>query len=79
MTGAFLSKASPEVGKYSIGGLIPQGGLVVGLALMMKGKPAFNEISDLIISIVIGSTIIHEFIGPIIAKATLKKAGEIEN
>ena len=76
-TGAWLSNAPPTVKKYAAGGLIPQGGIVIGLALMMKQDPAFSAISDIIISVTIGSTVVHELIGPIIAKTVLKKAGEI--
>jgi Kef-type K+ transport system membrane component KefB len=75
--GAVFSKAPDNVRKYTWGGLIPQGGIVVGLALIMKQNPAFNAFSDLIISVVIGSTIFHELIGPIMAKFSLKKAHEI--
>lgn len=75
--GASLSKSSPMVKRYTAGGLIPQGGIVVGLALMMKQNPSFNTISDIIISIIIGSVVIHELIGPIFAKIALKKSGEI--
>ncbi len=77
--GASISKSSGKVKKYTAGGLIPQGGIVVGLALMIKQNPAFDGISDIIISTIIGATIVHELIGPIIAKTSLKRAGEIEN
>jgi len=76
LTGAVISKAPEAVRKYTVGGLIPQGGIVVGLALTMKDHPAFGDIADLLISIIIGSTVIHEFIGPIMATIALKKAGE---
>ncbi len=75
--GASLSKSSPTVKRYTAGGLIPQGGIVVGLALMMKQNPSFNAISDIIVTIIIGSVILNELIGPILAKTALKKAGEI--
>lgn len=71
-------KASPEVKKYTAGGLIPQGGIVIGLALMIKYNPVFSSISDEFINIILGATVIHEVIGPVIAKLSLKKAGEIE-
>ena len=75
--GATLSHSSPAVRKYTFGGLLPQGGIVVGLALMMKQNHIFDGISDIVISIIIGTTIIHEFIGPIFTKMVLRKAGEI--
>ena len=76
--GAHLAKSPIKIKKYTIGGLIPQGGIVIGLALLIKQKPGFDSLSDIIISIIIGATIIHEFIGPIVAKTTLKHAGEIK-
>ena len=75
--GAIISKAPENVKKYTSGGLIPQGGIVVGLALIMKQNPAFDAFSDIIISVVIGATIFHEIIGPITTKISLSRAGEI--
>lgn len=76
--GAHLAKSPKKVKKYVSGGLIPQGGIVIGLALLIKQNNAFDQIADIIISIIIGATIIHELIGPILAKSSLKKAGEIK-
>jgi Kef-type K+ transport system membrane component KefB len=78
ITGAALAKASANVKKYVAGGLIPQGGIVVGLALIIKQNHEFDHISDIIISVILGATIIHELIGPISAETALKKAGEIK-
>ncbi|OPX28719.1 MAG: hypothetical protein B1H08_05375 [Candidatus Omnitrophica bacterium 4484_171] len=75
--GGLLSGADYKVKKYTSFGLIPQGGLVVGLALIMKENHLFDYFSGLIINIIIGSTIVHEFIGPILVKYAFKKAGEI--
>lgn len=77
MTGAHLANSPPKVKKYTAAGLIPQGGIVVGLALLIRQNPAFTAISDIVISVIIGATIVHELIGPVLAKWTLKKAGEI--
>ena len=77
MFGSYVGKASPMVSKFTAGGLIPQGGIVVGLALKASQMPAFSEISSIVINVIIGSTIIFEFIGPIIAKRFLIWAGEI--
>ncbi|MBU0571821.1 MAG: cation:proton antiporter [Candidatus Omnitrophica bacterium] len=75
--GATIAKSSPAVKKYTVGGLIPQGGIVIGLALMIKQNPAFSGIADIIISVIIGTTIINEFVGPITTKFALKRAGEL--
>jgi Kef-type K+ transport system membrane component KefB len=77
VTGAALAESPANVRKYTAGGLIPQGGIVVGLALLIKQNMAFDKISDIIISIVIGATVVHELIGPVLSKMALKKAGEI--
>jgi len=75
--GATLAKAPESVKRFTGLGLLPQGGIVIGLALVVKGNPAFAEISDSIINIVIGATIIHELLGPVAVKIGLQKAGEI--
>lgn len=77
MAGASIAKSSPMVKKYAAAGLIPQGGIVIGLALLIKQNHVFDGISDIIISVIVGATIIHEIIGPILSKMALKKAGEI--
>lgn len=76
-TGAVISKAPAPVRKYTAGGLIPLGGIVVGMALMVRNNPAFSACSDLVIGMIIGATVFHELIGPILAKMMLRKAGEI--
>jgi len=77
IVGSSVSHASAKVRRYTGGGLIPQGGIVVGLALMMKQNPSFSPIIDIIISVIIGSTVIHEIIGPLLAKKVLEQAGEV--
>jgi len=77
-TGAVIAKSPSAIRKYTAGGLIPQGGIVIGLALIIRQNSIFNNFSDIVISIIIGATVIHEFIGPILAKMALLKAGEIK-
>jgi len=75
--GARASGSPASVRKYAAAGLIPQGGIVIGLALLIKQNEAFDPISGIIIGTVIGATVIHEIIGPLLAKWSLKRAGEI--
>ena len=75
--GGKISNASAPVQKYAAGGLVPQGGIVIGLALVIKQKPVFSSVSDIILNVIIGATIIHEIIGPIFSKFALEKAGEL--
>ena len=77
--GAAAAKSPPKVKKYTWGGLIPQGGIVIGLALLIKQNPAFSHFSDIIISIIIGATVLHELVGPIISRKMIQAAGEIKN
>jgi Kef-type K+ transport system membrane component KefB len=75
--GAKLSHSEPVVQKYLGFTLLPQAGVAIGLATMaMTVVPDYgNEIRTVILS----GTVIYELIGPVAAKLTLKKAGEIEN
>jgi Kef-type K+ transport system membrane component KefB len=72
-----ILKAPSKIKKYTAGGLFPQGGIVIGLALLLSKEEAFSKYSTLIIGIVIGAAVIHEIFGPLIAKYSLYKAGEI--
>ena len=78
LIGATAAKSPHKVKKYAWGGLIPQGGIVIGLALLIKQNPAFTNFSDIIISIIIGATVVHELIGPIISRKMIQAAGEIK-
>ena len=78
MVGGRLSKAPPQIQKYTAGGLIPQGGIVVGLALLVQSNPLFGNFSDVLINTIIGATVVHELLGPVLAKKAIAKAGEIK-
>jgi Kef-type K+ transport system membrane component KefB len=74
--GARLGKASHDVRRYTGWGLIPQGGIVIGLALLVQQEPAFASISHILLNVIIGATVIHELIGPLTAKLAIMKSGE---
>lgn len=76
--GARLGKASPNVRKYTGWGLIPQGGIVIGLALLLQDVPALASISHILLNVIIGATVIHELIGPLTAKMAIMKSGEAQ-
>jgi Kef-type K+ transport system membrane component KefB len=75
--GAKMSDAPATIRKYTAAGLIPQGGIVIGLALILRPQPAFSAYADMIISVIIGATVIHELLGPITSKFALTRAKEI--
>jgi len=75
--GAKIAKSDSKVMKYTAGGLLPQGGIVIGLALLLAKDPVFKETGSIIIGVVIGAALIHEIIGPISSRFSLSKAGEL--
>jgi len=74
--GARLGKAARNVQKYAGWGLIPQGGIVIGLALLVQQQEALASISHILLNVIIGATVIHELIGPLVAKIAIMKSGE---
>lgn len=75
--GSFLTKSPSNIKKYTFTGLIPQGGIVLGLVMMLASHREFDQVSVFMINVIMGATIFHEFIGPVLAKWGLSKAGEI--
>jgi len=73
--GALVSQAPVRVRKYLGLALIPQAGVAVGAALMIKDK--IGPGGDIIFTIIIATTVVYELIGPLCTKIALKKAGEI--
>ena len=57
--GAVWSHAPLKVRKYTGGGLIPQGGIVIGLALLISKNPDFAKISHTLLAVIMGSAIFH--------------------
>jgi Kef-type K+ transport system membrane component KefB len=77
--GGRLVNADSSIRKYTGGGLIPQAGIIIGLVLSVYQKEEFTQISEILLTTIIGATIINEFLGPLIAKYSLRKAGETEH
>ncbi len=76
-TATTLTHASSNIRKYTAGGLFPQGGIVIGLALILAKVKTVAPYASLLIGVVIGAAVIHELFGPVISMTALKKAGEI--
>ena len=43
---------------------------------MIQKEPEFEVFSNLLVGVIMGATIIHEFIGPVISRIALNAAGE---
>ena len=82
--GAIVSKAPNVVKKYIGFSLLPQVGVAVALSLAVQkkfGTGAFGkegiEMATIVINILLFTTIITEVVGPLLTRATLTKAQEI--
>ena len=73
--GAAISKAPDVIKKYTGFGLFSQAGIAIGLALHAADE--FPQLSDLIISIALGTTIVTEILGPLMTKFAITRAGEV--
>lgn len=75
--GARVMKASDDVSKYLGPMLIPQAGVAIGLATV--SQQILPEYATKITAVVLVGTFVYEFIGPVITKTALQKAGETNN
>ncbi len=74
--GAKVTKADKNVQNYLGLGLFPQAGVAIGLALSLQHQEGFETIAPLILNVIIATTIVHEFVGPVLTEYILKKSGE---
>ncbi|MCL7751462.1 cation:proton antiporter [Guyparkeria hydrothermalis] len=76
--GARLGGAPPAIANNVGLGMLPQGGVAVGMALMLEGQPRFAEMATLAINIITASTLLTESIGALAARFGLQRAGELD-
>ncbi|MEA3434065.1 MAG: cation:proton antiporter [Campylobacterota bacterium] len=74
--GSKMTKADKNVQNYLGLGLFPQAGVAIGLALSLQDQTGFESIAPLILNVIIATTVVHEFIGPLFIKYILRKTGE---
>lgn len=75
--GATITKSNRKVRKYLGFALIPQAGVAIGMSqLALKQLPEYGQ---LIQTVILSGTLVYELVGPIVAKLTLEKAGELSN
>lgn len=75
--GCYLVKASKEARNYLGVALIPQAGVSIGLAYLSR-RMLPPDIGNLLMTIILASSILYELIGPASAKFALYKAGAIK-
>ncbi|NEW59684.1 cation:proton antiporter [Sulfurovum sp. bin170] len=77
--GAKLTGADKNIQNYLGIALFPQAGIAIGLALSLQTEPGFESIAPIILNVIIATTMVHEFIGPLLTKYVLHKSGECNN
>lgn len=75
-SGALMAGSDKKIKRYTTWALLPQGGIVIGLALTLQEDPAFSSFADIILGVVIISSVVFEIIGSITTKYALQKSGE---
>lgn len=75
--GATLTKAPENVKKYLGLTLLPQAGVALGMAEIVKDSLPLAPYAPIITTVVLCATLVYELIGPLITKWSLTKAGEI--
>ncbi len=73
---ASIARAPHSVSRWLGFGLVPQAGVAVGLALTLSQQPALAEISDVIVNVILGTTLLYELLGPLMVEFALKRSGE---
>lgn len=73
----WLTKADPAVKKYLGFGLLSQIGVAVGLAIVVSHEFAGTGIGDIVITVLLATTIVTEVVGPLMTKYAVTKSGEI--
>lgn len=74
--GAQISRAPKEVKRYLGLGLLPTAGVTVGLVLMAQDLFGPSQISEIMVSAVLGSVILNELLSPFLVRYALLKSGE---
>ena len=81
-TGAFVGsaivKSERTVRDYLGLTLLPQAGVAIGMAQMVAASEDLAVVADQVVTVVLFATLVYELTGPIITKAALQGAGEID-
>jgi len=75
--GGWLSGAAPTTRRWIGLALLPQAGVAIGMALLASQR--FPEVRNIILPVVLGSTVVFELLGPVVTRRVLAKLGELPN
>jgi Kef-type K+ transport system membrane component KefB len=73
--GCQFSNAEQETKNWMGIALLPQAGVAIGMALVAANH--FPEYRQVLLSVVIGSTVFFEIIGPVLTRLALKQIGDV--
>lgn len=76
--GSAAVKAEPNVKKYLGVTLLPQAGVAIGLAATVVATAGFDAYAGQVQAVILTGTLLYELAGPLLTKAALTAAGEIE-
>jgi len=74
--GARLSGAGPAVERWMGIAMLPQAGVAIGMALIAASR--FPEFRHIIMTVVIGTTVVFEVIGPVSTRLALGRAARLD-
>lgn len=75
--GGLLGGAEPATSRHIGLALLPQAGVAIGMALLTGQR--FPELRDVILPVVLGSTVIFELLGPVFTRRVLIQMGEVHH
>jgi Kef-type K+ transport system membrane component KefB len=73
--GGWLSGTEPVTRRWIGLALLPQAGVAIGMALLASQR--FPELKDTLLTVVLGSTVVFELLGPVMTRRVLARVGEI--
>ncbi len=76
--GGLLGRVEKRIRKYIGLGLVPQAGVALGLAIIVRNEFQ-NTIGHAFLTTIVATTILYEIFGPLFTKYALRKAGEIDH
>lgn len=75
MLGGHCSKASKETKRWMGVALLPQAGVAIGMALV--ASKSFPEYRQILLSVIISSTIFFEIIGPVFSRLAVQRVQDV--
>lgn len=75
--GAFLARSEALHGRWMGPAILSQAGVALGLALVAGNR--IPEVKNIVLPIIIGSTVVFELVGPVFTRLALRRVGEVHD